>query len=389
MSVSEQRRFDVGIVGAGPAGAWAAVRLARAGARVVVVDGSHPREKPCGGGLTGRALEVVSGEVPANAFDGVTIDAASFEHRSQRAVVRLESGEHPALTVSPRRAFDAALLARAVSAGATHLAHRAIDVVRTPGGWRIATRATDVEASWLIGADGPGSLVRRRVFRPFGRADLSIASGFFAHGASSTTIDIAFEDAPPGYLWSFPRRDHLAVGVCAAADVCTTTDLQRLAHDWFARTGITSARLERYNWPIPTLSEEALAAERPSGDRWMLLGDAAGLVDPITREGIFFALRSADMAAQSLGTGRPGQMFSEHLTDEIHEELRCAARLRTRFFRPHFIALLLRALGTSGSIRDVMADLVAGRQMYRGLRRRLLTTMEWRLMLDLCRNRAA
>lgn len=389
MSGSEQRRFDVGIIGAGPAGAWAAVQLARAGARVVVVDGSHPREKPCGGGLTGRALDIVRGEVATAAFDGVPIEAASFEHRRQRAVVRFEPGEHAALTVSPRRAFDAALLARAISLGATHLAHRAVDVVRTTGGWRIATRATDVEAGWLIGADGPGSLVRRRVFRPFARGDLSIASGFFAHGTSSATVDIAFEDTPPGYLWSFPRRDHLAVGVCAAADGSTTTDLQRLAQAWFVRTGITSTRLDRYNWPIPTLSEEALAAERPSGDRWMLLGDAAGLVDPITREGIFFALRSAELAAQSLGTGRPGQLFSEHVSDEIHEELRRAARLRTRFFRAHFIALLLRALGTRGSIRDVMADLVAGRQMYRGLRRRLLATMEWRLMLDLCRNRAA
>jgi flavin-dependent dehydrogenase len=124
--------------------------------------------------------------------------------------------------------------------------------------------------------------------------------------------------------------------------------------------------------------------ERPAGTRWMLVGDAAGLVDPITREGIYFALRSADFAVDALAAnGDPALGYSHHVRTEIHQELVRAARLKARFFRPRFIDLLVSALERSSRIRAVMADLVAGRQSYLGLRRRLLKTLEWKLMFEL------
>ena len=111
----------------------------------------------------------------------------------------------------------------------------------------------------------------------------------------------------------------------------------------------------------------------------MLVGDAAGLVDPITREGIFFALRSADLAADALlaGVAPPRVTAAASAPRSTPSSLR-AARLKARFFQPHFIALLVWRSSRSGRIRAVMADLVAGRQTYRGLRRRLLATFELR-----------
>jgi flavin-dependent dehydrogenase len=107
---------------------------------------------------------------------------------------------------------------------------------------------------------------------------------------------------------------------------------------------------------------------------------------PITREGIFFAVQSAEMAAEALVNGRrQPESYVDRLRGEIHGELLRAARLKSRFFRPHFIELLLRGLDRSARIRNVMADLVAGRQTYAGLRRRLLGTFELRLMLELFR----
>ena len=82
----------------------------------------------------------------------------------------------------------------------------------------------------------------------------------------------------------------------------------------------------------------------PSGDGWMLLGDAAGLVDPITREGIFFALRSGMLAAAALGSGSPARAYADAVRDELHDELRRAARLKAGFFRPRFTSLLIDAL---------------------------------------------
>jgi flavin-dependent dehydrogenase len=137
----------------------------------------------------------------------------------------------------------------------------------------------------------------------------------------------------------------------------------------------------RYAWPIPSLSAADVDAERPSGDGWLLLGDAAGLVDPITREGIYFALRSGLLAAEAIAAHDPTRRYAEAVGDELYDELRRAARFKAGFFRPSFSGLLIDALRGSAAIRDVMIDLVAGRQPYRGLKRRLLATMELGLAL--------
>src|SRR5262245_32492250 len=119
--------FDVLIVGAGPAGAWTAYRLARAGARVAIVDGSHPREKPCGGGVTGRALTLVRPALDPETLSSVSIDSATFTHGARTAQVTLQPDDPhvPALVVAGRRELDGALLAAAVQSGATLIPTRA------------------------------------------------------------------------------------------------------------------------------------------------------------------------------------------------------------------------------------------------------------------------
>jgi len=378
-------RFDVAIVGAGPAGCRAAWRLARAGSRVALFDGSHPREKPCGGGVTSRALDLVRDAIDVAALQGVAINEVTFQHKSRLARVELDGARTPQLTVASRTAFDGALLGAAIAAGAAFHGDRVNDIVPDAGGWSISTReGATTAAGWVLGADGPNSLVRRRVGRPFARADLSIASGFFVHGVQSRSAAVAFEDEPAGYLWSFPRPDHLAVGVCAQADSSQPAALRAAAAAWIGRnvTGVFS--LERYNWPIPSLRASTLERERPFGPRWMLLGDAGGMVDPITREGIFFALLSGDAAADSLlEGGEPAARYGDRIRALVYDELVRAARLKARFFSPRFTTLLIRALQESASIRAIMTDLVAGQQSYRGLRRRLLGTLQVKLFVEM------
>ena len=380
-----QHNYDAAIVGAGPAGSWCAHQMARAGARVVVIDGSHPREKPCGGGVTARALSLVGEQ---SGHQATTIKSASFGYGGRRADIDLAAHHRGSrLDVVSRLEFDGRLLARARTAGASVIAERVTALDRAAGRWQLRTRTCTIAARWLVGADGANSLVRRRVSRPFARADLSIACGYFIPGVCSTRIDIEFVAQPAGYIWAFPRPDHVAVGIGAQADEASTPALMAIVDEWLrVHMPDAAGRRERYSWPIPSLTAASLQRETPVGDGWLLLGDAAGLVDPITREGIFFALQSAEFAAASLtANGETATAYAERLRDEIYPELLGAARLKARFFRPAFVNLLIHALHRSGRIRDVMADLVAGEQPYASLRARLLGTWELGLLWDLLR----
>jgi geranylgeranyl reductase family protein len=382
-------RADVAIVGAGPAGCWAAYHLARAGARVVIVDGSHPREKPCGGGVTGRALSVVAGAIDAGGLPCCRIRSARFADSPGRRSVTIPL-DGDALVVASRAEFDGKLLAAAQHAGAQLVPLRASDVTRDAARFFIHTAAGRVAARLLIGADGANSLVRRRLARPFARADLSIATGYFAHGAASDEIVVELTADPAGYLWSFPRPDHLAIGICSQADAGATAGALRVRTEaWIRRMDLAGgARLEPYSWPIPSLTAAGFGSLTTSGPGWFLAGDAAGLVDPITREGIYFALRSGEWAAQAAASteGASDVRYRERIHDEIGADLARAARYKAGFFRPRFTRLLIDALRESAGIRLVMADLVAGRHAYSTLKWSLARTFEvglaWRLIMS-------
>jgi geranylgeranyl reductase family protein len=391
-------RNDVAIVGAGPAGARAAYVLARRGARVTIFDGSHPREKPCGGGVTGRALALVADAVDPGAFPRTVVRSARFTRalspevgvkgRSSRSEFEVGVPLDPdALVVVSRAVFDMALLAAAERVGATLMRARVIDVSIDVGGVSLTTAdGLRHRASYVIGADGANSLVRRRLTAPFRRDQLSIATGFYAHGISSDEIVIELTPNPPGYIWSFPRPGHLAIGICAQADAGIGAGaLREQTRDWIAKTGIAEgATLDPYSWPIPSLSARDYDTLALTGPCWALIGDAAGLVDPITREGIFFAVASGDWIANALTGSNPAATYTAQVRDEAIAELARAARLKAGFFKPAFTGLMMRALMQSAAIRAVMADLVAGRQSYKTLKWRLLKTFElglaWRAL---------
>src|SRR5437762_9901234 len=334
---------DVVIVGGGPAGSWTARTLARLGARVTIVDGSHPREKPCGGGVTGRALALVGDAVDAQALSRCRIRAVRFVEASRRTSteVPLADGD---LIVASRAEFDGALFSAAADAGACVTRARVKDVVRERDGlFTVTTDAGALRARALVGADGANSLVRRRLARPFERADLSIATGYFVHGVTSDEILIELLADPPGYIWSFPRPTHLAVGICAQADAGVSVEsLRARTLDWIRAMGLDRGALEAYSWPIPSLSARRFENLTTSGAGWYLVGDAAGLVDPITREGIYFALQSGEWAARAVAAGSEmaAHQYDERVRDESGVELIRAARYKAGFFRPGCTGLL-------------------------------------------------
>ena len=385
---------DVLIVGAGPAGARAARQLARSGASVRLIDASHPREKPCGGGLTARCVAMLGGlldRVPHVAIERVRFESPPLGRDPYPPPPRTPpsitvgvprsdgGGAAPPLVVVSRRAFDAALVDDAREAGADLIPERAVDVQVDDGSVLVSTRRRRWRGRFLIGADGANSLVRRRLHEPLPPSHWSLAAGVFAAGASGHEIAVRFVRKPPGYIWSFPRPDHLAIGICAPADLASAALLRSHLDRWLAGQDIArGCRLTPYAWPIPSLPLQAWADGVPAGPRWLLAGDAAGLVDPLTREGIYCALRSGALAAEALlGADRePARRYAGAVREELALELERSARARGTFFSPLVTRLWIDVLRESPRVRSMALDVVIGAIGYYHLRRRAVAALE-------------
>jgi flavin-dependent dehydrogenase len=252
------------------------------------------------------------------------------------------------------------------------VAERVVEVcrgeVRTAAGGR---RRFDL----VVGADGATSLVRRRFVGPFPRERLVMAVGFYVPGAAPLVVRMT----PPlaGYLWLFPRIDHVGVGICAPlGEVPTRALVERLEAELAPGfPGRLDPRAERYAHTIPCPSSDPRSILEAAGDGFALVGDAAGLADPITGEGIFYALRSAALLAETLlADGSPAR-YPERALEDFGLDLTRAARLHRRFYAPGFAGRMVRYADRSRAIRSVLVDLVLGRQGYRGLERRLLLAL--------------
>ncbi len=353
------------VVGAGPAGSSLARRLAGDGAVVTIFDASHPREKPCGGGVTLRALSLLPHARQGDPFPAAPITSCVLESGSDAVHLDLLRP----MAVASRREMDAWLLRRAVEAGAALVEERVVGV----SGRSIRTSAgREARFDLVVGADGAGSIVRRTFLAPLPRERLMIAAGWFAPGAAPMLV--RFLHGIEGYLWLFPRRDHVGVGICAPLAAMPTRALLARLEDEVARWFPALARLEgeRYAHTIPSPTSDPRSILEIAGDGWALVGDAGALADPITGEGIYFALRSAELLADVLKEDASPARYPERALGDFGRELLRAASARARFYEPGFTDRMIAYGARSASIRGVMSELVSGEQGYVGLRRRLL-----------------
>ncbi len=373
----------VAVVGAGPAGSLFAWRLAGDGALPVLFDPSHPREKPCGGGLTGKALDLLPAAPPSDPLPARRFEACRFESGDGEWVdVALASP----VAVAARRELDAWLLRRAVEAGARHIAER---VVAVDGSGALRTSSGHEERfDLVVGADGAGSLVRRTFLQPTPPARLYMATGWYARGDSPMLVRFAAGLA--GYLWLFPRPGHVGVGICAPLASAPTKELLARLEAEVSRhfPALREDEGGRYAHTIPSPSTDPASILEIAGERWALLGDAAALADPITGEGIYYALRSALVLAETLREGGSPARYPARALEDFGRELLKSAALRERFFAPGFVRRMVAFSRKSPAVREVLADLVLGRQGYRGLKRRLVRAGP-RFLWDVARGRAA
>ena len=177
-----------------------------------------------------------------------------------------------------------------------------------------------------------------------------------------------------GYLWLFPRPDHVGVGIVAPLALVPTRQLLARLEAEVARhfPALADDDAGRYAHTIPSPSADPDSILEIAGKNFALVGDAAALVDPITGEGIHYALRSAIVLADTLRVEGSAAGYPERALEDFGRELLKAAALRDRFYAPGFTRRMITFAARSEAIRRVLGDLVLGDQGYVGLKRRLL-----------------
>src|SRR5215471_4714171 len=289
--------MNITVVGAGPAGAWSATLLARRGHTVTLIDPQAPWEKPCGGGVTAKALaefSIFHNGLPRQNIDRITI------YFSDSNNVTVSPGE-PIAVVS-RKELGIHLLEEAQRAGVSFLKTRVTRVQSVGREWILTTRESQVHADFLVGADGASSLVRRSVGQGLSPQDLCITLGYLIPGSTSSQMKIFFVPNFEGYIWSFPRPNHLSYGLITRTEPGWTARAKVLLTN-FITADLGSdvlSHAEFYSAPVPCLAPRSWKSNQIAGERWALVGDAAGLVDPITGEGIFYAFKSAQLLADTI-----------------------------------------------------------------------------------------
>jgi geranylgeranyl reductase family protein len=344
MPAERRPPFDVLVVGAGPAGISAALSAHAQGLHVVVVDKHRfPRDKTCGDGLTTgalRLLEVLDVDVPrVTHYQHVDLVMLVSPSGKQVALPLPAVGEHSA--VVPRLDLDAALVERARGAGVEVRDGAAVTAV-TDEVESIAVETSDgvtTRARFVIAADGHWSTVRR-VREPQRPRDLGTwhaVRQYFSNVADPRQWVLFAEELLPGYAWVFPLPDgraNVGFGVLRSADTKGKEIAEQwqavLEHPWMrAVLGPTAEPEGRTSaWPIPASFDAASLAD----GRVLYVGDAAGVVDPMTGEGIAQALETGMLAASAIGAGGEpdtvGSRYTRDVTRALGRDLRFAAALQ-------------------------------------------------------------
>ena len=322
---------DVIVIGTGPAGAMAAYELGKQGIRTLLIEkATLPRDKPCGGGLTAKVLDLLPFDL--DAVIEQTIRQVELRWRLGKPVLR--GGERVLVGMVQRARFDALLVDKALGTGSvTLMDDTALEALhQDPGRVEVRTSRGTFVARMVIGADGANGqsarllgALRTRHLMPAIEADIAIEAGELERWQNRLQLDIG--TLRGAYGWVFPKGDRLNVGVGAICGAGTRgSDLRAYARRHRLHTvGATARTLRQVGFVLPLRQP----GEQIEWGRVLLAGDAAGLVEAFTGEGIYWALRSGLIAAASVSTrltvgGPPA--YEEAIDRELMPDLLAARR---------------------------------------------------------------
>jgi flavin-dependent dehydrogenase len=360
---------EIAIVGGGPSGAMCGEQLARAGHQVQIFDEHLAWEKPCGGGLTHKAVQcfpfLLDNSYPKKLVNSVELISSG----EQRANLEMT---HP-IVIYSRKVLNGLLLDRAKDAGCTvHQSHVLGVDADSP------KPRYNVEGEWrtvdflVLAAGARNQLVPET--RALQRDELEMTQGYFVP-QTADAITVKFLPHFEGYIWSFPRCDHLSVGICGSMSAHTSTELKTHLNTFVEKQKISTEGARFYSHVLPSPRERTLSERTILGKNWAMVGDAAAWVDPLTGEGLFYAMRSGELLGKSLAQGCP-EKYTAWVKAAFSSELEFAARIVRRFYRGSFLGgavttRMIQFLNRSAVFRQLMSDLFSGSQDYSSLKRRL------------------
>lgn len=363
----------VAVLGGGPAGSVAAARLADAGIETILIDEKLAWEKPCGGGVTCKAYKaypfLLDNDTPKKVVTN------SFLSEPTAGKTQLEMTQP--LLIYSRKDFNGMLLERAAKQGARIEKNRVTGAERTASGrWKIALKNSTIEADYCIAALGARNPLRHvgAEWRP---GDTMTALGYFVN-SDRDHVDIRFLQGFEGYIWVFPRLGHLSVGICGKGH--SAQAMRTMLETYMDEEGIPYRDQQFYGHMLPSLEKASWQSTRLAGDGWLAAGDAAGLVDPVTGEGIYYAIRSGDVAAATVLEKAPAARESAYRTQLQHEfldDLTYGAHLSKRLFCESIFgasmtARMIQLMRRSPRLAQVVEDLFEGSQDYLTLKSRLM-----------------
>ncbi|WP_375259764.1 geranylgeranyl reductase family protein [Citreimonas sp.] len=365
-----QRDVDLIVLGGGPAGASAAFTAAKAGLAVALVDPRRfPRDKLCGGGLTGRSMRLYR-DIFGNDMPPVPLarrDAIAFHAFGEDLGIDRDA---PPLHLGMRFSFDHALVEQALRAGAIDFTGQSGTL--DPDAGTIALGGCQLRTPLIVAADGVNSPTARQLFgAAFDHRTIGFALEVeLPEPAPDAPLRIDFGAADWGYGWHFPKPSGVTIGVGGVHS--RNADMKGALHRYLETLGVRgTSRIKGQFLPFGAFRSV------PGRGRVLLAGDAAGLVDPITGEGIAHAMLSGAEAAraciEALAQGAPDRalpIYRKRIAP-IHTALRHASRLRPILFRESLRPAFLRSFRESRTLRREYLAMLDGQTDYGPIMRRM------------------